>query len=617
MNTSVYGMLTRKLLSAALMSCVLSQAVAARSVARVWAVNDGEKIERDDLNNPNGRGNSAWDGRTIKIFGARNEVIAFQVVVEAGVEGIKSLTARLPELRLDGGRARIRYSPPAADPTDYAGRPIQVFSVNYMNVTEPTHASWVFKPGSPAAPEDPLGWKPVQLVPENARRGRGGFPLSVAPSQNQALWFDIYTRRDLPAGTYRGEVEIEADGKRTNLPVELELFDFTLPDENSMQAMVYYESLQPELYHGRNLDAEYHRFAHRNRVELVNAYDIESARAARGRFTGADFTRARGYEGPGEGVGNRIIPRTFYGPGKLFDERVSAWRESNAWMIFVNKNFPAAQTFLYMPDEPGRSEYEYIRRLADNIHSNPGPGRSLPTFVTKRYVKELDGAIDIWDTGPQGFDVERAREERARGRRYWIYNGGRPAGGAIVIDAPATDPRATIWACFKHGVEVYFYWQGVHWLHNTQKVGERRQDVWANPITFDNRGQPNKPAADQGYINGDGVLIYPGEEKIHPREDRGVAGPVSTVQLANFRRGLQDHQYLTLARKLGLDAEVESALRAVVPRLFSEAGATVGFAETGDAFEKVRYTLARAIARARKGGSRPGARTSSGRSRGH
>ncbi|HEV7893193.1 MAG TPA: hypothetical protein VGP08_21435 [Pyrinomonadaceae bacterium] len=606
----------RKLLSAALLSCVLLQAGALASVARVWAVNDGEKVERDDLNNPNSRANSAWDGRAVKIFGARNEVIAFQVIVEAGADGIKSLTARLPELRLKGGDARITYSPPAADPTDYVGRPIQIFSANYMNVTEPTHASWVFKPGSPAAPKDPLGWKPVQLVPENARRGRGGFPLTVAPSQNQAIWFDIYTRRDLPAGTYRGEVEINADGRRTRVPVELELFDFTLPDENSMQAMIYYESLQPELYHGRNLDAEYHRFAHRNRIELVNAYDAVSARAARGRFTGEDFTREKGYEGPGEGTGNRIIPRTFYGPGKLFDERESAWREADAWMTFVNENFPQAITFLYVPDEPGRSEYAYIRRLADNIHSNPGPGKSLPTFVTKRYVKELDGAIDIWDTGPQGFDINRAREERARGRRYWIYNGGRPQGDAIVIDAPATDPRATIWACFKHDVEVYFYWHGVHWRHNGQKVGERRQDVWANPITFDNRGQPNKPADDQGYINGDGVLVYPGEEKIHPSEDRGVNGPVSTVQLANFRRGLQDHLYLTIARKLGLNAEVESALRAVVPRVFSDAGATVGFAETGDAFEAVRYRLARAIAHAQKGRG-PRARSSRGRSRGH
>ena len=84
--------------------------------------------------------------------------------------------------------------------------------------------------------------------------------------------------------------------------------------------------------------------------------------------------------------------------------------------------------------------------------------------------------------------------------------------------------------------------------------------MWANPITFDNRGQPRKPIDDQGYINGDGVLIYPGEEKLHPEEDRGVPGPVSTIQLANLRRGLQDHQYLTMAKSLGLTKEVDDAV---------------------------------------------------------
>ena len=189
--------------------------------------------------------------------------------------------------------------------------------------------------------------------------------------------------------------------------------------------------------------------------------------------------------------------------------------------------------------------------------------------------------------------------ERARGRSYWTYNGGRPNGPALVIDAPATEARAMIWAAFKHDVDVYFYWHGVHWLHNRQKQGERRQDVWANPITFDNRGQPHK--TDHGYINGDGVLMYPGEERIHPEEDRGIAGPISTVQLANLRRGLQDHQYLTLARKRGLDALVREVLQSVVPRVFSDAGETVGFAESGNDYEAARLKLARALAAPKAG----------------
>ncbi len=586
----------RGLTALLLLTHLLLPVVASATARHIWAVNDGEKVERDDLNNPNKTENSAWDGHKIKIFGARNEVIAFQVIVESGSEGIQQLTVKLPELRQPNGKARITYTPPAVDPTNYVGRPIQLFSVNYMHVEMPSHADWVFTPGSPAAPKDPTGWKPVQLVPENAKTGRGGFPLRVEPAQNQAVWIEVYINRNLPAGLYRGQVAIAADGQRQTIPIELELFDFTLPDQNSMDAMIYYESLQPVMYQGRNLDAQYHRFAHRQRVELVQAYDIKSASAAAGRFNGKDFTSLHGYQGPGEGVGNRIIPRTFYGPGKEFDERANAWRESDTWMTFITQNFPAATTFLYLPDEPGRSEYAYIRKLSDNLHSNPGPGKALPAFVTKHYVKELDGYIDIWDTGPLGYDIERAVAERGRGHKYWIYNGGRPAAGAIVIDAPATEPRATIWACFKHGVDNYFFWHGVHWQHNRQKVGERKQNVWSNPITFDNRGQPNKPMDDQGYINGDGVLMYPGEDKLHADQDREIAGPISTIQLANFRRGLQDHQYLTLARELGLNSLINEILQAVVPRVFSDAKGAVGFAETGNEYESARYKLAQAIA---------------------
>ena len=564
------------------------------AVRAIWAVNDGEKVDRDDRQHPARAGNSAWDGRRVLIFGARNEIVAVQLIVQADEEGITRLNVSLPELKTTGG-GRIVYRAPAVDPTDSADRPIQIFVEHYMHVSVASHADWVFAPRSPAAPRDPTGWKPVQLVPERARSDRGGLPIRVRPTHNQPISIEIYTGRDRPAGIYRGTIDIDTDGKQHRLPIELELFDFALPDENSMHAMIYYEGSQVERYQGRNLDAAYHRFAHRHRIELVHAYDEPSVQAAAGRFSGEDFTRAHGYEGPGEGVGNVIVPRSFYGPGDAFDDRTQAWRRADEWMTFLRARLPRALTFLYMPDEPRPPQYPRILALAENVHSNPGPGRALPVLVTSRYVAALDQAIDIWCAGPQGFKVDRAARERARGRQFWVYNGGRPAGGAIVIDAPATDARAMMWAAFKHEVPVYFYWHAVHWHHNSQKQGERDQNVWAESITFDNRGQPNKPVDDQGYINGDGVLLYPGEEKLHPEEDRGVPGPIATIQLANLRRGLQDHQYLTMARRLGLKAEVDAAVQAIVPRVFSEAGTSVSFPETGDPYEKMRLSLARAI----------------------
>src|SRR5215216_6710509 len=158
-----------------LLACYLLFApITVGAVRAVWAVNDGEKVERDDLNNPNKRANSTWDGHKVKIFGARNEVIAFQLIIETDPDGVKRLAVTLPLLVQKGGKSRISYSAPALDPTNYSGRPIQIFTVNYMNVEVPSHAEWVYKVGSPAAPKDPTGWKPVQLIPENARAGRGG-----------------------------------------------------------------------------------------------------------------------------------------------------------------------------------------------------------------------------------------------------------------------------------------------------------------------------------------------------------------------------------------------------------------------------------------------------------
>jgi hypothetical protein len=89
--------------------------------------------------------------------------------------------------------------------------------------------------------------------------------------------------------------------------------------------------------------------------------------------------------------------------------------------------------------------------------------------------------------------------------------------------------------------------------------------------------------------------MYPGEERLHPDQDRGIAGPIATVQLANFRRGLQDHQYFTLARRLGLKQVVDETLTAIVPRVFSDAGEQVSFPEVGDPYEAARLKLARAI----------------------
>ena len=603
--TVASAVIIASVLFAAAITCITPCEAQTKGIRAVWACNDGEKIERDDTDNPNKMSNSAWDGEKVRIFGARNEILAFQLIVETGEQSIDELNVSLPGLVHRGGTAAIRYTPLDRDPTLYVGRPIQIFTVNYMNVSQRTKATWFYPVHDrhPAVPKDPTGWKPVQLVPENAKPDRGGFPLTVKRNRNQAIWIEIYTAKDLPAGMYDGSITVSADGETREVPVELEIFDFTLPDANSMHAMLYYESGQPDRYHGtggtNSLDPAYQRIAHRNRVEFVTTYNETKAAEKIDLFTGEAFTRDRGYEGPGEGVGNTIIPRTFYGPGRDFETKEDAWSHADSWMTWLNGNLPGKITFIYMPDEPGRDKYPVIHEYAERIHGNPGPGGKLPVLVTAGYKPGLDGtkqAIDIWCSFYGQYSIPLAEIERSHGDDMWIYNGQRPYGGALLIDTPAVDPRANIWSCFKHGIKVYFYWHTCHWRHNNHLPDgmERNQDVWAKPVTFMNKNRE--------FANGDGCLLYPGEEVLHPRQDRGVPGPCSTVTMANLRRGLQDHIYLTMARDLGREDEVKAALQTIVPKVLSDVGRNdgVSFPEDGTTFDEVRYRLGKTIENAKK-----------------
>ena len=48
------------------------------NIAQVWANDGGDKVTRDELRatgDPSAVGNSVWDGATISLFGARNEVV--------------------------------------------------------------------------------------------------------------------------------------------------------------------------------------------------------------------------------------------------------------------------------------------------------------------------------------------------------------------------------------------------------------------------------------------------------------------------------------------------------------------------------------------------------------
>ncbi len=178
-------------------------------VALWWAAS-GWKVSRDRPAPPE-------QDTALRIRAARNEHEAAQVVLRPS-RPLKGLRA-VPQALVNPEGAQLPASA------------ISVFMVGYVPVEYPSDAL-----GTPAPWPDPL-------PPLDA-------PANLDAEENQPLWIQLSVPPDAPAGLYRGAVLLEADGWRAEVPVEAEVFDFTLPDEKSCQTALGFDGNLAAQYHG-------------------------------------------------------------------------------------------------------------------------------------------------------------------------------------------------------------------------------------------------------------------------------------------------------------------------------------------------------------------------------
>lgn len=556
-----------------LASLLLCSALPCRAgIEHLWATGETAKVLRRDLDHPDRDGNATFQDGLITLHAARNEVVGFQVIVQADGEGIEQFTLELPELRSGSGDV-LRAGEPDDDPTATVGRKIEVFTQHYLKITKPSSVrNWFFKPTSDPT-KNFVGEVPDALVPAHAKPGLGGLPIDIAPRTNQGFWIDIYIPRDAPPGRYTGTITLSGKNidKRT-VRVALRVSDVVLPDEPGLDMLLYLDPGQVLARHGvkpgpeaDQLLARYHRLAHRHRVEFTtNGYGPDCSQAMGDLISGKTFSTEAGYEGPGEGVGYRIVPANMYHPGKQWYPP-KGHATADAFMTWLQKVRPGATTFLYLPDEPtSDKQFRKIADLCKYHRSNPGPGGRLPMLVTLyRSVPapRLDGLIDIWCTVPEAVDPDEMLRQKSAGRQWFWYNGQRPASGIQLIDAPAADMRVMPWICIRYDLPLWYFWKVDHWLDPDDRSKPR--NIWTNPTSFYGYGKDYP-------VNGDGSILYAGRDAFFPDQDRGIDGPVASLRLKNLRRGIQDALLVQLARKAGLAGEADGIVRQLVPQALGE-----------------------------------------------
>jgi hypothetical protein len=574
-------------------------------ISRVWAVDDGEKIKQEDISNPlaTDPDNSVWKNNTINIFGGSNEIVAFQLIIQADMTGAKNVNVTLSDLT--NGSSTIPGSETGpADPFDYRGRNTELFTEHYLNMIKRSPPLWFFS-DSATPPAYYTGWVPDCLIPFSAPPGKGGAPFSIEAGKNQAVWVDILIPRDASPGIYSGNAKITVSDKEIrSIPIFLNVYGFTLPDSTHLKTMFGYSAGSIASRHNvtrgskeyYDLELKYNQLAHRHRFDLVNEVsDLDEMTSHYKKyFSGEAYAPETGYAGPGENTGNTTFSIGYggdfpkeYGGSLEKMNKADWWKGSDAWENWFRTNAPGVERHKYLyPDEPdfkgpdnakGTGSMDTIRMQARWSHSNPGPGKTIPTLVTNKIRPDLIGYVDFWSISAQEWVIdltpEEVASERSKGRKFGIYNGFRPGMGAVVSDADAIEFRVMPWIVWKYNIDQYFYWSTTFW---------RRLDVFVNPLTYEDR------------INGDGTFLYPGQDALFPDQDRNLAGPLSSVRAKNWRRGAQDFEYMWMAKKMGLEKEMKAIVDNCVPTGVWEAKDqnNVSWSSRGYKFEEYRRQLA-------------------------
>ena len=180
----------------------------------------------------------------VNIFGGRNEIVAFQLIIQADASGAKNVNVTVSDL-VNGNSIIPGSATGPADPFDYRGRNTELFTEHYLNMIKRSPPLWFFADSS-APSAYYTGWVPDCLIPFSAAPGKGGAPFPIEANKNQAVWVDILIPRNASPGNYKGNATITAEGKVfKTIPVSLKVYDFTLPDSYTYEDYV-------RIFSGRN-----------------------------------------------------------------------------------------------------------------------------------------------------------------------------------------------------------------------------------------------------------------------------------------------------------------------------------------------------------------------------
>lgn len=332
---------------------------------------------------------------------------------------------------------------------------------------------------------------------------------------------------DAEAGILKGSLEIDD----ISIPVEIEIFDVTVPEETLKVIMGYSRGCVAQYHNVKygtpefdELDVKYLRMLRRMHQNMMYVGGVKVTELGNNKYE-FDFTElensiesalAQGikyFNGPSVGwrkswsqstiLVNRTIPCMSYEGYCYLSQYLPALNdmlERHGWLdIFV----------MGVADEPNKENATEFRALCGLIR------KFVPNIklIDAMSYGDLHGALDIWI--PLNAEYDRHMKEietlRGNGDEIWHYVCCGPRGDEYInrfMDYPLLSTRYLYWGNYKYNLTGY-----LHWAANVYQNGIHHDDgtpYSQNPFN-ENCPEHHNTDAVCTLPPGDTHIIYPGE----------------------------------------------------------------------------------------------------------
>ncbi|MGD2248108.1 MAG: DUF4091 domain-containing protein [Candidatus Methanofastidiosia archaeon] len=410
----------------------------------------------------------------------------------------------------------------------FSRKNFDLFKVHYIYIEELSYRSTA----------DP-GWYPDGLSPLG--------PFSIG-EQNTVVWVDVYAPVDQAPGVYAGELLIDSEPNKIAIPITIEVWGFTLPKNPSLKSGVEVMVGQVLDAHGLSWDPEelepvlytYYETLIKHRVMPWELYFAEPEVFRDGSIDMSENHEHLKYFMDELQVTCLIYP--LYEGWPFRDPFGKDLKKTTIYLQslhqYYTENGWEDKFYVYYIDEPNsKNAYRKVRDISEKLEEiHP----DIKFMVTEQMVPDdpswgdLFGYVDIWCPLFPCVEEEQTliQERQKLGEEVWTYTAltqGEKETPFWELDFPVLNYRVVTWMIWDSRISGLIYWTCNWW--------EDVSDPWEEPGTWTEYGD---------VYNGEGTLVYPGEE-----------GCLPSIRLKVLREGMEDYEYFVLLQSLQKESFVD------------------------------------------------------------